>query len=116
MQEICEALHISVRDLFYEEPGPVARRRTVPATRIDKRTIALQFDVHADALRERGHAVLSAAVGLNISEWMDHELDKAISAVAHAHHDLQRASLLEDVADRLRCRDWEERRARQHAA
>jgi hypothetical protein len=80
-----------------------------PTVRINRQTIALRLDLHADALRAHGRSVLDAATCKSIVEWTDADLDKALGAVAYAHHDLDRAVLLEDVADGLRFRDWEER-------
>ena len=72
--------------------------------------MALDVELHADTLRERGEAVLHAASGQDTAAWSDDDFDLAISAVAKAYDDLTYAQVLCDVADALRLKTFEEGR------
>lgn len=75
---------------------------------VDPRRIALQFELHADQLKERAHAVLRAAQGHDCVAWNGDDFDAAMNAVGQAHDDLRHARVLFDVADSFREKAYRE--------
>jgi hypothetical protein len=69
---------------------------------VDPRTIAFQFELGALDHRLRAERVMQAVHGISINELPDNDLDRLVDAAAHAYVDSERATLLEDLADRLR--------------
>jgi len=88
--DICEAIGVKPKDLFYDTDGPVDRAaiRRTQARRQAARTRQRAKGRRADALREAG-AVLRAATGIEISEWSGEQLDEAMNAVCDARELLQ---------------------------
>jgi hypothetical protein len=87
VEEICAALGIQVKDLFFDTVGDAHARREVrrqSQDRKQRRVAAHQVkSAQADLLRE-AEAVIQAATGVDISEWSDEQLDKAMEAVCRA--------------------------------
>jgi len=114
LEEICAALCLTVRDLFFDADSSSNDRRPVSrphrALPFDRRHVAFRFDLHALDLTRRADAVIKAATGVTVSAWTSADLDQAVNAVASAYADLERAAVLEQVADDLRLRS-EVRRA-----
>ena len=103
---ICEALRITIIDLFPDETTGSRRgkrRSTEPKPwRYDWRRTASDFQFHADMLWVRAQSVLDAAKGLNTATWTDEDFETAIRAVGRAYHDGERANFLDDAAFHLR--------------
>ncbi|MGE3152146.1 MAG: hypothetical protein AB7G48_10780 [Nitrospiraceae bacterium] len=114
LSAICAALNIRVSDLFHDAALPRGSRPpNQPTTaRFDPVRTAFEFEQTALDLRQRAEAVLRAASGLDTSTWTDEDFDCAMDAVAQARRDLERATILEDVADTLRFRDYDQGKAR----
>lgn len=114
VDEIMAVLGIEVRNLFYDtdQSGQRTRRPAQPRSRrYDWRATAGMFKDRALDLYLRAERVLEAARGLDPSGWSDEDLDAALSAVARAHDDLDRADVLEDAAFALRVRGLTQERS-----
>lgn len=106
--EICEALVIHPRDLFFDAP---LRRDSHPiqkVPRVDLQRIAFRFEMHAMFLMDRAQERLNARNTMDVSEWSDSDLDSAWNDITEAYHDQERAGLLFNLTDQLRVRAYEE--------
>lgn len=84
LDEICAALGIRPKDLFYDRrPDPAAlaeaRQRRTERERSDR-----VAGCHASSLRDAGHVIRSAR-DLDISSWNDAQLNRAFDRLATAH-------------------------------
>jgi len=116
LEDLCSALGLTVRDLFYDSsPDPGAwqsarrgRRKPHCEERRPRlglwRQIASNYENLALSYRLRAERVLSLARGLDISQWTDGQVEKALNAINRAYWDLGRADELEAVAFTLRTR------------
>ena len=103
--DICAALGLTQSDLFYDAGLPRSTRPILPRPpRINLRALAFQFTLAALDRRLRACRVLSVLTGCAIAAWPDATLDRLLTVVARAYADLDRAVLLEDVADRVNAR------------
>lgn len=83
LDEICAALGVQKRDLFFDaRPDPVRRIETRHRRRMKKAHFDLGM-AWASTLRE-AEAVIRAATGVDISKWTPDELDLAMGAVSRA--------------------------------
>jgi hypothetical protein len=97
------ALGLRLCDLFYDAGLPRQTRPRPPARpRLDRNQIAFRLRFHGDKLYLRAQAVLAAATNLDIAPWSSDDLERAIKAIGSAYHDLERVTMLEDVALKLR--------------
>ena len=93
IDEICRALGIQQRDLFYDALDANPRQRQAAAQRraaekaVRERT-ATANGTTIDALRE-AERFIESRCGLDISSWTDHELNTELSALADAYHLLE---------------------------
>jgi hypothetical protein len=118
LRHIVAALGLTIRDLFRDDgsgsrglwnarrladcrPGPLDWRRT-----------GGKFENHALSLWLRAERVLKEARGLDLTGWGDEDIDAALSAVARAYQDLERARVLEAVAFGLRQRGLRQEKER----
>jgi len=113
LHEICAALGLHQRDLFLDASFPRSSRPILEPKRPDRVVLAFQFDVHALDLRLRAERIREAGEKLNASTMTDDELEQALTYVAQAYADIERAGLFEYVADTLRERDYIERITRE---
>lgn len=86
LTEICAALGITPRQLFFDDTGPVDRDAI---QRNQNRRRAAQArqrasGKRADAFRE-AEAVLRAATNLDISRWSNEQVDAALNSICDAH-------------------------------
>jgi hypothetical protein len=85
LENICEALGIQTRDLFYDANGPVDRQviRRYQVRRQVSRAWQRAWGRQADALRE-ADAVIRAATDVSIAGWTEDQLNVAMDAVCDA--------------------------------
>jgi hypothetical protein len=103
VKEICKAIGIEQRELFYDSPPDIRGQRPAPRpVKIDLTALAFRYDLAALDRRLRADTVLKAVNNIPINELPDHELDRLVDAVGHAYTNLDRAELFEGVADDLR--------------
>lgn len=107
-REILSAIGLGFRDLFADSQVPSCVRPERP--RLDRRRLALRFELQGGALQERAETVFQAACGLDCARWDDLDFDKALTAVTRAHDDRRHAEVLFDVADMQRVRAFAEGR------
>ena len=106
-----EALSAVAGVLGLDPHSQTRRQRSLPPTsvRVDRRARAFQFELGALDRRIRAERVF-AAVGTTAGDDLTDELrDRLMAAVASAYRDLDRADLLEHVADSLRAKDFHEK-------
>ena len=101
-RKIVAALGLELKDLFAGAPLPKGKRPTPQPAKVNRRSIALQFEVYGVLLKDRAEAVLQAASGLDAMAWSDHDFDVAMGAVVKAQDDRTHAAVLFDVADSQR--------------
>ena len=104
LDEITAALGLRVADLFYDAPTPHEHRPTPKPARTDYAALAFRFELGALDRRLRAEHVNQAVNTISINELHDHDLDRLVDVVACAHADIERAELLEGVADGLRAK------------
>jgi hypothetical protein len=109
LTDICTALHMVPADLFYDAPVPRGARPAPKPIPKDPRSTAFEFELAALDLRLRSERIFEAAKHIDVASLDDADLDRALSHVAQGYHDLDRADLLEGVADNLRDRFGQER-------
>lgn len=105
-QEICEAIGLTVSDLFPDQAkkrNPRHRLKPKPQP-LYWRDIAGRLGDHATSLWLRSESVLHAGKGLPNAEWTDEERETAMRAVSRAYDDQERAKLLEAVAFAVRAK------------
>jgi hypothetical protein len=84
VEEICGALGISVRDLFFDAGTDCQEYRgKSQAVKAKREAVSQVKAAQADLLRE-AEAVIQAATGVDISGWTDQELNQAMEAVCRA--------------------------------
>ena len=109
VNEICRAIGIEVRDLFFDTSKP--RLRQSGAVKLSQRprwrATATALGQHAMGLYLRSESVLETAKGLDTSDWSPRDLECAMQAVNGAYRDVERAALLEEVAYSLRAKGLE---------
>lgn len=116
LQEICVALGIEQRELFFDAHLPRGPRPVPHAAHVDRRALAFRYELHALDLRLRGEKVLTAATNLECATLTNNTCDRLMNAVASAYEDRDRGELFEHVADTLRGKDWDAKKERRHAA
>lgn len=112
---ICQALGLRVSDLFDDSPLPRGFCPMLKPKSPDRVATAFQFELGALDRRLRAHRILEAAKKLDAVTMSDAQLDRALSCVAQAYADIERADMLEHVADTLRERDYAERMDREQS-
>ena len=104
LDEITAALGIEIKDLFFDAPIPHGQRPTPKPVPVDRGALAFRFEMAALDRRLRAEHVRQAANAISINNLPDHDLDRLVDAVARAYADIERAELLEGVADGLRAK------------
>ena len=91
VNEICAAIGMTVRQMFFDDNGPVDRDaiRRYQTRRQAERTRQRARGKRIDALREAA-AVIRAGTNLDISEWSDEQLDVALNRICDARELLER--------------------------
>lgn len=102
LDEITAALGIEIKDLFFDAPTPHGHRPSWKPVKIDLVALAFRFELGALDRRLRAERVNQAINAISINELPDNDLDRLVDAVARAYADIERAELLEGVADGLR--------------
>lgn len=106
LNEICRAIGIEVKDLFFDRPmtrqgkftgAPQSRRSNWRAT-------AAVLAQHALGLYLRSESILEGAKQLEIANWSEQDLDQAMKAVSLAYANAERGALLDEVAYSLRAK------------
>lgn len=111
LQAICQTLGIREADLFFDASVPRGQRPTPkPAKKVDRVKLAFRFELAALDFRLRSDRILTASRDLSPDMLTDADLDRALSHVAQAYGDQERAELFEGVADDLRLKDYTERK------
>jgi hypothetical protein len=112
LSAICAHLGLHPRDLFLDARNSNHRgQRPAPTPpRVDRRALAFRYELGALDLRLRAERIVQTAIGIDVSALDDADLDKALTAVASAYADCERATLFEHTADRLMERHYAERR------
>ena len=117
LDEITAALGIQVGDLFFDKPTTHGSRPTPKPIRFDRRVLSFQFELAALDRRLRAERVNQAIKNISINELPDDALDRLVDAVGRAYADIDRAELLESVADGMRMKEFSQReRMVRHAA
>lgn len=115
VDEICASLGIAPKGLFYDASLPRSQRPTPRPPKMNRISLAFQFEIGAFDLRLRAERILDAAKNLDGAVLTDDDIKAAIGHVGQAHADHERAELFEHIADTLRIRDFTERIAHEHA-
>ncbi len=113
LAEICQAMGLRISDLFNDAPLPHDQRPTPKPVRADRCARAFEFDLVALDLRLRADRVMEVGQRFNVATLSNEDLDRALDLVAQAYADIERAEMLEQVADDLRERDVTERISRE---
>lgn len=112
IQELCSALGIVSRDLFYDAGVPRSQRPAPRPARIDKVALAFRYELAALDLRMRAENVLIASRSVDTTPLPDGHISRLMNVVANAYQDVERAQMFEHVADGLREKDYHERQER----
>ena len=107
LEEVCSALSISIRDLFYApRSGCGSARQTSPPRppRLNRRKQAAMLEDAALTEQLRAERILKAATGVSIERWNEDDLDVALRHVGDAYHGLEWAADIEELAAMLRAR------------
>ena len=104
LDEITAALGIEIKDLFFDTATTHGRQPTPTPVKNDLVAIAFQYELAALDRRLRAERVMQTVNSISIHELPDHDLDRLVDATARAYADIERAELLEDVADGLRAK------------
>ncbi len=105
LTEICSALGLKAADLFYDAGHPRHQRPIVRRPpRIDLKSLAFEWELAAFDRRRRAGVILEKLTGIDLANVSDSTLDRLLAVAAKAYADLDRAELLETVADGLRVR------------
>ena len=109
IDEITSALGLRVSDLFTD--ATISRGQRAPNTipRIDRRAIAFHFEICALDLRLRAEKIFRAARTYDVADLDEPSLDRLMRAVTSGYADIERAELMEHVADTLRWKAFQER-------
>lgn len=116
LQEICEALGIRQGDLFFDAHRPGRQQPFAKAVKVDRRALAFRFELYALDLRLRTEKVLALAKNLECMTLTNNIRDRLVNVVGSAYEDRNRAELFEQVADKLRWKDWNTQQEKRHAA
>ena len=117
LDEITAALGIEIKDLFFDTATTHGRRPTPKPVKIDLVALAFRFELGALDRRLRAEHINQVVNAISINELPDHDLDRLVDAVARAYADIERAELLEGVADGLRAKAFARKeRTVSHAA
>lgn len=117
LDAITSALGIRVADLFFDAPTTHGHRPTPKPGRIDRIALPFQFELAALDRRLRAKRVKQAIQNISLNELTDNDLDRLMGAVGRTYADLERAELLEAVADDVRFQAFKQReRMVRHAA
>lgn len=109
--ELCQALGIQQRDLFYDTHyNNPTRQRPPKPIRLDRIALAFRFELAALDRRLRSERVLTATRHLDGFTLTDATRERLTGIVASAHADRERAELFEYIADTLRGKVREEKR------
>lgn len=108
-EEIVSALGLEMRDLFMDSPISQGQRPAPTPHKLDLIAVAFRFELAALDRRLRAERIIAAGKALDVSTLNDADLDDALSCVAQAHADMERAELFEDVADTLRMNNFSEK-------
>ena len=83
LDEVCAALGIQKRDLFFDErPNPARRAETRTRWRVGE--VRHDLGMAKSATLREAEAVIQAATNVDISRWTPDELDRAMEAVGNA--------------------------------
>lgn len=104
LDEITAALGTEIKDLFFDAPIPHGQRPTPKPVPVDRGALAFRFEMAALDRRLRAEHVRQAANAISINNLPDPDLDRLVDAVACGYADIERAELLEGVADGLRAK------------
>lgn len=116
-RDIVAAIGLTMADLFFNKPTTHGHRPTPKPIRFDCLALSFRFELAALDRRLRAERVNQAVNTISINELTDNDLDRLIGAVGRAHADIDRAELLEAVADDVRFKEFAQReRMVRHAA
>jgi hypothetical protein len=101
---IVVAMGLTMADLFFDAPRPDRERTRSSPPKLNRVAMAFRFELAALDRRLRAEQVKQAVNAISINELPDNDLDRLIDTVAGAYADIDRAELLEDVADGLRAK------------
>lgn len=114
--EIVAALGLRVSDLFFDDArNPRGYRPQPRPPRLDRIARAFTNDLAALDRRIRAEQILDVAKDIVLSALNDDELDLALTHIGKAYRDFEQAELLEHVADRLREKDFNERKSHERS-
>lgn len=119
LDEITAAIGVRVRDLFFDKPTTHGLRPGSKPVRIDCVALSFRFELAALDRRLRAERVNQAvnSIKIQIGELPDNDLDRLVDAVGCAYADIDRAKLIEAMADHLRLKEFALReRMDRHAA
>ncbi|GJL56890.1 MAG: hypothetical protein NPIRA02_40220 [Nitrospirales bacterium] len=104
VDEICTAMGIGVKDLFYDVGEPKTRQAIEQrrAKRIDWKTEARAFSNAAEEAHLKHEKMQDALKGVETEGWRDDEFEQAWKCVDKVLHQQQRANHLEDTSYAIR--------------
>jgi hypothetical protein len=94
LQEICAALHVEPRALFYDSRVDLREQRTRVRERVKREQSRHAAGLESDLYRE-ARQVVNAARGLDITRWSNETLDRELNRLANAYAILERGGLNE---------------------
>ena len=94
------------------KPRPRLSSKPIP---VDRVKLAFKLDMSALDRQVRAKRIFEAAKSLDVSGLSEAEIDRALAHVAQAYADVERAEMLEGVADTLREREYNKRTSREHS-
>ncbi|MBA5865417.1 MAG: hypothetical protein GDA67_01840 [Nitrospira sp. CR1.3] len=106
---IVTVMGLTLRDLFDDALSPrKGNRRPIPP-RLDRAALAFRLELAALDRRLRADRIIEAGRKVTVATLNDEELARAITLVAQAYTDADRADVFEHVADTVRVRRFLER-------
>ena len=107
--DIVAAMGLELRDLFRDPCSSRGQQLAPRLLKLDRVALAFRCELTALDRQLRAEQVLRATSSLDASNTTDDHLDRLINAVALAYLDLNRADVLDHVADLLREKAYRER-------
>lgn len=114
LQEICQVVGIREADLFFDTTLPRGHKPAHQPIRVDRLALAFRYDLAALDLHLRADRIVAASQALSLETITDDDLDRALSHVAQAWADVERAELFEGVADDFRLKEFLEKNHARH--
>jgi len=105
VEDICQALGIQVRDLFYDSDSAPSPRQTIlpRPKRLDWRKMSHDLEFASESHWLRAESIFKAARQINLDTLNDQELDEAWQCLGMEFHSLRVSDNLANTAFQIRC-------------